>query len=151
MPQRFNEIGLAGRAPGNGVQAGIDGSPGRQRDPGTLSDPFLRQFVIDLPNNAIATEQATGFVMPDHCTVIGGFVRTKTIGGTAVDVGIVTDPDLLTVTVPIPTIAEGEIPLLAADFSAQIAILSGLEIAYIYTAGAAGEAELVLVVLASDD
>ena len=149
MPQRFNEIGLAGRLPGES-DANADGSPGRQRSAGTLTDPFLRQYVIELPLVASAAEQDTGFTMPANAQAVFGFLRTKvasTAGTTEqVDVGVFggTADALLnnatTDVVGIQNITAG-------------ANLSGANIGYTFAAAdiVDFEGELVLTVIASDD
>ena len=77
MPTRFNEVGLAGRAPGAGIQAPVDGSPGRQRDAAASSDPYVRQYVVELPRVASAAEQALAFDMPANAVAMRGFLRVR--------------------------------------------------------------------------
>ena len=149
MPvSRQNDIGLAGRGPGAGVQAPVNGSPGRQRDAAASSDPYLRQYVVELPLVASAAEQALAFVMPTHAISVTGFVRTRvasTAGTTPqVNVGIGGDPTVLASGVSTASIAN-------VGITAGVN-LSGLTLAYSFGSAdiASWEGELVLTVVASD-
>ena len=140
---RYNEVGLAGRNPGN---AATD-----QRDQGTSSDPFLRQFVIEIPRVASAAEQTLDFTMPANAIGVSGFLRVRTAEATGT-----------TPTVDIGDSVGGATSLasaLAAGAVANVPLetpnvnLSGA--ALTYTLGSADfaefEGELVLLIQASDD
>lgn len=142
MPTRYNDIGLAGRLPGAEDTAQRSARP-------AVSDPYLRQYVIELPLVASAAEQDTGFTMPDNALSAVGFlrIRTASTGGTAetIDIGIVggSGDELL----------DGEATDALGLFdTVQGVDLSGENIGY--TLGAADitglECELVLTVLCSD-
>lgn len=145
MPvSRQKDIGLAGRRPGaGGVQAT------EQQSAGVQSDPFLKQYVIELPLVASAAEQALPFTMPTVAQSMGGFVRIKSAstGGTTqeINVGVVGTPNSLIGTQA--TTATG-------IFNTTGAVdLSGAQLAYqLGSANIVGlEAELVLTVIGSDD
>lgn len=150
MPTRFNEIGLAGKAPGNETQQTINGSPGWQRDPEASSDPYIRQYVIELPRVASAAEQALAFEMPANAMAMRGFLRVRTAEATGttptLSVGVVGTPN--NIASAISAAATGLVAL--DDVPTDV---SGLTLAYQLGSAdwAEFEGEVVLEVLASDD
>ncbi len=153
MPTRFNDLGLAGRKPGN--NAGTE-----QREPGTLSDPFLQQFVMAIPIVASVAEQVSSIVLPDEAVMIGGFLRVITAeatGGTqTLDIGI-DGVGAAILGAAIATDAAGAIPITVAA-SLPIPVTPTVEVSggtLTYTLGSDDwvefEGELVLMVLAAAD
>ena len=142
MPTRYNEIGLAGRP--------VGANDGDQQSAGVLSDPFLRQYVLELPLVASAAEQTLPLpaAFPAVCQSCHGFLRIKVASTAGVE------------TITIGSLAGGPADLLASTATNALGItptiqdidLSGDQITY--TLGDANvlslEAELVLTVLASD-
>lgn len=152
MPvSRQNDIGLAGRKPGAGFQGTIDGSQGRQRDAGTTSDPYLRQYVVSLPVVASAAEQTLAFQMPANALGVTGFLRVVTAevtGGTpTLDIGDSVGGST-SIAAALAAGAVGVVPLTTPGV-----VLSGADLTY--TLGSADwvefVGELVLTVIASDD
>ena len=83
MPTRFTELGLAGKPPGS--------TDSDQRSALSTSDPFLKQYVINLPVVASAAEQTISSGagatadLPAHAVVLSGYLRVITAevtGGT---------------------------------------------------------------------
>ena len=148
MPQRFNEVGLAGRAPGRDVVT-PNGSPGFQRDPEASSDPYVRQYVVELPRVASAAEQALAFVMPDNAVAMRGFLRVRTaeVTGTTptINIGFTGTPAGIA-----SALAAGAVALVPLD--AVPVDVSGETLAYQLGSAdwAEFEGEMVLEVLASD-
>lgn len=142
---RQNSIGLAGRK-----QSGASVQPNDQRSPEGVSDPYLKQYVIEIPLVASAAQQDTGFTMPANAVAADGFLRVKTAstGGVAqtINIGVFGgDADAI--------LAAGDLSAVALLGTIQGADLSGENIGYTF-AGAditGFEGELVLTVLASDD
>jgi len=141
MTTRFNSIGLAGKPTGENDSA--------QRSALSSSDPYMKQYVIELPLVADAAQQDTGFTLPDHCISAQGFVRIRTASGAGAAQTIVVgifggDVDAILASTATTGIA---------DFPTIPSIdLGGANVGY--TLGGADltllEAELVLTVLASD-
>ncbi len=143
---RQNAIGLAGKpVSGAAVQPGEND----QRSPEGVSDPFLKQYVVEIPLVASAAEQALPFTMPAAAVSMAGFLRVKrasTAGTTpSVNVGIVGDPDAL--------LALGATNAIATLPISSEVDLSGRTLAYSFaSADIVGfEGELVLTVCASDE
>ena len=149
MPQRFNEVGLAGREAGSAAQGTINGTPGRQRDAGTSSDPYVRQYVIELPRVASAAEQALSFEMPANAVAMRGFLRVRVAEATGstptLNVGVAGTP--AAIASALAAGATGLVPLDAVPVD-----VSGLTLAYQLGSAdwAEFEGEVVLEVLASD-
>ena len=139
MPTRYNEIGLAGKPAG--------ANDGAQRSAGKSSDPFLRQYVIDLPINADVDPQGTGFTMPAICQSMSGFLRVVgVVTGTTPDVTIGTSSS------PAALLASTSLAATGIFETVQGIDLSGEEIFFEFGEAdyAGGPLELVLTVLASD-
>ncbi len=155
MPQRFNDLGLAGRKPGNGVQGGT-----LQREALTVSDPFLQQFVMAIPIVASVAEQVSDIDLPDNAVMIAAFLRVITAevtGGTAtIDIGI-DGVGAAVLGAGVLTDAVGAIPVTVAA-SLPIPVTPTVDVSggtLTYTLGSDDwvefEGELVLMVLAAAD
>ncbi len=135
---RQNDIGLAGKAPGSADSA--------QRSAGSVADPYLRQYVINIPAQTVAAAYGTGFTMPANAVAASGYLKAAAqLVGTAP-----------TISVGVAGAAAGILaavnPAVGVNPTLQGANISGEEITYTIggTVTTGRDFELVLTVLCSD-
>ncbi len=150
MPTRFRDLSAIGRAPGF--------NPTDRRSAGTVSDPYIRQYVIALNSPNSTDQQGTGLFLPPGAVLftLAPLARvTEVTGATAtISVGTTSDPEAI---VPILSGINANAPGLQVPLAPGASpILSDFpgtpeEIVYTYDAAAApGKVELLMSIIGLD-